>query len=174
MADAFERSTGLLPRRLLKALLAGAATGSDVRGEYSASVRVVSDTWDWAWFTPWVVAAEVNRSGHWQAAIELAVDTELAEWWAPGDTADLAKVTREKAREIQRILRAPGYYCGPAHGRWTAETEEALKAWELVQLGWEKPTVESGGWRYIEEAVAGYLILGWPRGVLVHNPVASR
>jgi hypothetical protein len=65
------------------------------------------------------------------------------------------------------------YYSGPAHGSWTPETEEALKAWELVQLGWEKPTVESGGRRYIEEAVSGYLILGWPRGVLVRNPNAG-
>jgi hypothetical protein len=134
---------------------------------------VISDVWDFAWVTPWVVAAEVVRSGNWQADTELAVDEWLAEWWTPGDTADLVELTREKARRIQRILRALKYYCGPAHGVWTTESEDALKAWGVAQLGWEKPTVVSEGRRYIEEAVSGYLTLGWPKGVLVPNPTPA-
>jgi len=60
MADAFEKSEGPLPHRLMKALEAGEAAGGDIRGMQSAAMIIVKTQID----APWIKVLDLRVEDH--------------------------------------------------------------------------------------------------------------
>jgi uncharacterized Ntn-hydrolase superfamily protein len=168
MAGAFNSTIGSLPRRLLAALKAGTPVGTDARGEFSASIKVFSNTWALAEITPISAEASVDRSLDWEAALEFGLNVYLA-MITPGDSSDFVELNDSRVKGILKVLRDLGYYNGPVSG-WSSEAEAALARFEEFNLFFPKPTVVQGGRRFIDAPLADYVIMGAPRGVLTPSP----
>src|SRR4051794_16785203 len=83
MAQAFERSTGPLPRRLLATLDAAEAAGGDVRGRQSAALLVVPSEGEL-----WRRTVELRVEDHTDPLGELRRLLDLADAYAFADRAD--------------------------------------------------------------------------------------
>jgi uncharacterized Ntn-hydrolase superfamily protein len=169
MAAGFEAAKGSLPRRLLAVLKAGGAVGGDLRGEFSASIRVFSESWELASITPIIADAGVNRAADPLVELEYNLNAYLGVLTA-ADPADQVELSSEKAKEILKVLRDLGFYKGVVDGRWSPEAEAALEAFSTFNLFFLKPTTTSGGKRFIDAPLADYLVAGAVRNVLTANP----
>jgi uncharacterized Ntn-hydrolase superfamily protein len=165
MAKAFTQTVGSLSRRLLAALEAGGAAGTDRRGEFSASVRVYAARWEFATYTPVNVDANVDRSANWADDLAFGVNAYLS-FWTSGTAADLVELTPERAEAIEGVLHDLGYYQGEVTGDWTTQAEQALVSFSSRNLAFSRRTTVSQGVRFIDAPLAEYLIAGAARGVL--------
>ncbi len=169
MAAAFESAPGSLPRRLLAALKAGTPIGTDLREEFSASVRVFSGTWALAESTPISAESSVIRAANWAEELEFGLNAYLA-FLAPADPADRVELTSKQVAPIQSVLRELGFYQGAVDGMWSDEAEAALQAFGQVNSAFPRGTVLVNGIRFIDAPMADYIVAGAPRGVLKAAP----
>jgi uncharacterized Ntn-hydrolase superfamily protein len=169
MAAGFAAASGSLPRRLLTALLAGTSAGNDIRGEFSACIRVFSNTGTFADITPISAESSVDRARNWQDDLTFGLDAYLA-FWTAGDPADLVPLTNQRAVEVLTVLTSLGYYQGELDGSWNGQAEKALKDFSQFNLALIRGTVVQQGVRFIDEPLAEYILLGAARGVLIPAP----
>lgn len=167
MADAFEASGRSLALRLLAALKAGIPVGADLRGEYSANLRVVSDSWPLAALTNLSADASVNRSRRWSQDVTWDTLAYLA-MLTPNDPRNLTHLTDKRTAAVLCALRRLGYYEGPT-GSWSAAAEAALGAFAFDNLFFPTATVDADGRRWIDLPVAVFLVQGERRGVLLRG-----
>ncbi len=99
MVEAFEASTGPLPRRLLATLDAAEAAGGDVRGRQSAALLVVPAEGE-----PWRRTVELRVEDHTDPLDELRRLLDLADAYAFADHADtlMAQGRHDEAGEAGR------------------------------------------------------------------------
>lgn len=157
MAQGFEQATGSLALRLLAALKAGAPVGQDARGERSGTLRVWSAVSPLSVVTHLIADASVTGK---TKALKL-LESELYRYLgqvAPPDAADLVTLDGATARGLKKVLRDLNYYRGPVDGRWTAEAEAALLAFQAVNIFVPRTTVELGGERKIDGPLVQFML----------------
>lgn len=128
MVAAFQGATGDMPGRLLAALVAGEEAGGDSRGKQAAALLVVKPG--------------AGYGGHDDRWVDLRVDDHpepvgelrrlLAcwrEWWAASEGGTLTLVQGAVAVELQRQLRALGFYRGALDGIYGVGTQSAFAAY---------------------------------------------
>jgi len=167
MADGFDAAQGSLARRLLAALKAGTAAGTDFRGEYSAAIRVYQNTSivgqrGWTFIGP---DASVDRALDWQGELEFNLNAFIATLHE-GFATDLVPLTTGMGRDILSVLRDLGYYHGSIDRAWNGAAEQALLNFGDSNSFFECGTVVSGGQRLIDAALAAYIVEGNRRSVL--------
>jgi uncharacterized Ntn-hydrolase superfamily protein len=168
MADGFEAAQGCLARRLLAALKAGTAVGTDFRGEYSAAVRVFQNT---SIFGQQGVSfigpdASVDRARDWQGELEFNLASYIA-GIHEGYAADLVPLTPAMEQDILTALKDLGYYNGPINRGWSNAAEHALHSFGWwYNMFYLRGTVEADGQRLIDAPLAAYIVEGNRRGVL--------
>jgi uncharacterized Ntn-hydrolase superfamily protein len=157
MAQGFEQATGSLALRLLASLKAGAPVGQDARGERSGTIRV------WSGMSPLSVVthliADASVTGKTRA-LEL-LESELYRYLgqvAVPDAADLVTLDDATAQGLKKVLRDLGYYHGPVDGRWTAEAEGALLAFQAGNVFVPRTTVEINGERKIDGPLVQFML----------------
>ncbi len=169
MADAFAATQGSLAPRLLAALLAGGAVGTDARGEFSASVKVFSASWALADITPLSADGNVNRSARWEEDLSFEVSSFLA-FLTPADERNRVELDRFLAKDILKVLRDLGFYQGPASGQWSDEAETGLLDFGAFNVAFPSGTVVVDGIRFIDGPLSFYVLEGMRRGVLTPAP----
>ena len=169
MADGFEKAQGSLARRLLAAMEAGSAVGGDQRGEYSATLRVFSNRWEFASYTPIAVSANVDRSSDWFSDLKFGTDAYLS-FWTRGDQADRVELTKDRALGIQEALQGLGYFQGDVNGNWMPDSEQALRDFSQRNLAFFRFTTVEQGVRYIDGPLADHIVQGYARGVFRPAP----
>lgn len=165
MADAFENDEGSLALRLLTALKAGATVGGDARGEFSASLKVFSESWALAEFTPLSGDANVNRAVDWEKDLTFEINAYLASL-APPDERNLIELTARRAKKIQRSLKRLGFYQGAVNGKWSDAAEKALLDFGDFNQGFPSGTTLIDGVRFVDGPTADYIVEGERRRVL--------
>lgn len=165
MADAFEASSRTLALRLLSALRAGTPVGSDQRGEYSATVRVFSDSWALSSLTPLSADANVNRSRRWDRDLAWELYAYLA-MLTPDDPANRVQLTAKRTAKVLRALRRLGYYQGSTSS-WSGAADAALAAFAGNNLFFPTEATEANGARWIDLAVAEFIVQGERRGAVL-------
>ncbi len=167
MANGFEAAEGSLGRRLLAALKAGTAAGTDSRGEYSASIRIYQNTsiLGQLGFTLIGPDASVDRALDWQAEIEFNLNAFIAVVHE-GYAADLVPLTAEMELGILGVLSELGYYHGSIDQGWSNAAEKALGRFGEDNSFFPRGTVDSDGELLIDAAWAAYIVEGHSRGVL--------
>jgi len=134
MARAYEAAKGELVDRLLAALKAGDDAGGDRRGKQSAAIIVVRRCGGYGGCEEGVDKyVDLRVDDHPDPVNELI---RLFRMWEitiltredPNDVVELADV----AEEVQRALKALGYYEGPIDGRLTPQLQEALERWMSI------------------------------------------
>lgn len=165
MADAFEASGRSLAYRLLAALRAGIPVGNDVRGEYSASLRVLSGSWPLASITPLTADANVARSADWIEEIAWQVDAHRG-MLTPGDPRDAVALRGARLRKVLVALKRLGYYQGGTSS-WSDAAEAALAAFGSNNLFFPAPTGELNGAPALDLSVVNFLVEGERRKVLL-------
>src|SRR5438093_1406603 len=132
MGQAFERTQGDLPVRLLAALSAGQRAGGDKRGQQSAALLVVRGRGGYGGFNDrWI---DVRVDDH-PAPIEELVrvfnvyDVTLLD---REDPKDVLPLNADVVRELQAGLTALGFYRGAASGKFDPKTKAAFEAWASV------------------------------------------
>ncbi len=153
MAEAFERTEGPLADRLLAALRAGQAAGGDRRGQQSAALLVVKEKGGYGGFTDRLVDLRVDD--HPQPIEELARLWKLQRLYF-GSPQEIWKLTPERVRAIQTMLRALGYYSGEATGELDEPTRKALEDFHNVEnlemRRLEEPDrIDAEVYRFLEE-----------------------
>jgi len=130
--QAFERTQGDLPVRLLAALSAGQRAGGDKRGQQSAALLVVRGRGGYGGFNDrWI---DVRVDDH-PAPIEELVrvfnvyDVTLLD---REDPKDVLPLNADVVRELQAGLTALGFYRGAASGKFDPKTKAAFEAWASV------------------------------------------
>lgn len=134
MARAYEAAKGELVDRLLAALKAGDDAGGDRRGKQSAAIIVVRRCGGYGGCEEGVDKyVDLRVDDHPDPVNELI---RLFKIWEitiltredPNDVVELADV----AEEVQRALKALGYYEGPVDGKLTPQLQEALEKWMSI------------------------------------------
>jgi len=157
MAQGFEQATGSLALRLLASLKAGTPVGVDARGERSGTLRVWSAVSPLSVVTHLIADASVTGK---TKALEL-LESELYRYLgqvAVPDAADLVTLDDATARGLKKVLRDLGYYHGPVDGRWTADAEGALMAFQAGNVFVPRGTVELGGERKIDGPLVQFML----------------
>src|SRR5213592_463519 len=129
MGQAFERTQGDLPVRLLAALSAGQRAGGDKRGQQSAALLVVRERGGYGGLNDrWI---DIRVDDH-PAPIEELVrifnvyDVTLL---TREDPNDVVLLKPDAVREIQAGLATLGLYRGPTSGKFDAKTKAAFETW---------------------------------------------
>lgn len=134
MARAYEATKGELVDKLLAALKAGDDAGGDRRGKQSAAIIVVRKCGGYGGCEEGVDKyVDLRVDDHPDPVNELI---RLFRIWEitiltredPNDVVELADV----AEEVQRALKALGYYKGPIDGKLTPQLQEALERWMSI------------------------------------------
>lgn len=125
MADAFVRSRGPLPERLVAVLGAGQDAGGDSRGQQSAALLIVREGAGYGGMTDRAVDLRVDD--HPSPIAELGRLLELHRLFFFPDAAKLTRAAGFVVREMQEILAKLGYYPGPISGEYDPVTREAFK-----------------------------------------------
>jgi uncharacterized Ntn-hydrolase superfamily protein len=132
MAEAFERSTGPLPERLLGALAAGQAQGGDSRGQQSAALYVVKEKGSYGGYLDRYVDLRVDD--HPTPIDELRKLLELHRlYFGATASANLTRVAGNVAKMVQEVLTRTGLYAGPVDGSYGPMTKEAFRRWCSVE-----------------------------------------
>jgi uncharacterized Ntn-hydrolase superfamily protein len=125
MEEAFARSSGPLPERLVGVLQAGQSAGGDSRGQQSAALLVVKEQGGYGGFTDREIDLRVDDHPTPIAELERLLRLHRL-YFAPG-MAGRTRAAGTVAREMQKILAKLGYYGGPISGEYDAATREAFK-----------------------------------------------
>ncbi len=126
MAEAFERSSGPLPERLVQVLEAGQARGGDSRGQQSAALYVVKEKGSYGGYLDRYV--DLRADDHPAPIAELRKLLELHRlYFGASDNSALTRAAGNVAREIQQILRQLGYYAGEITGVYDDATKAAFR-----------------------------------------------
>ena len=126
MAEAFERTAGALPARLLAALLAGDAAGGDRRGRQSAGLVVVKTGGGYLGTSDTAVDLRVDDAP--DPCQELHRLLGLHDFYfGSSPPANKLKIAGELAGEIQDILARAGYDAGKRRGEMDAADLAALE-----------------------------------------------
>ncbi len=157
MAQGFERAQGSLAVRLLAALKAGAAVGRDVRGERSGTIRVWSGVSPLSGVTHLLADASVTGKRDALSLLESELYRYLGQV-APPDAADLVTLEERTAKNLKKVLRKLGYYRGSMNGRWSAEAESALLAFQANNVFFPRTTVPSGSKLKIDGAFVQFML----------------
>jgi uncharacterized Ntn-hydrolase superfamily protein len=132
IAEAFERTAGPLPERLVTALAAGQANGGDSRGQQSAALYVVKEKGSYGGYIDRYVDLRVDD--HPAPVEELRKLLELHRlYFGATDAANLTRVAGNVARLIQEMLVKAGTYHGPIDGAYTQATKEAFRKWCSIE-----------------------------------------
>lgn len=128
MAEAFERTAGPLPERLLSALAAGQAAGGDSRGQQSAALYVAKDKGSYGGYLDRYVDLRVDD--HAAPVEELRRLLDLHRLYF-GTTAavNLTLLAGNVTKVLQEMLAKAGVYAGPIDGIYGAATKEAFRRW---------------------------------------------
>ena len=127
MARAFVSAAGDLCDRLLAALLAGDAAGSDRRGRQSAALLVVRENGGYEGRNDRYI--DIRVDDHPEAPRELARVFELWDQTILVRTDPALPATPELVSEVQTRLAALGHYEGEVSGKLDQPTEDALRRW---------------------------------------------
>ncbi len=126
MADAFERSAGPLPERLVAALEAAQAQGGDSRGQQSSALYVAKDKGSYGGYLDRYIDLRVDD--HPAPVRELRKLLELHRlYFGATNSSALTRAAGSVAQEIQEILRGLGYYTGELTGTYDNATKEAFR-----------------------------------------------
>jgi uncharacterized Ntn-hydrolase superfamily protein len=132
MAQAFERTGGPLPERLLAALDAGQAEGGDSRGQQSAALYVVKEKGSYGGFIDRYVDLRVDD--HAAPIGELRKLLEMHRlYFGATEPANLTRLAGNVAKEVQTILARLGYYAGAITGVYDLATKEAFRKFCSVE-----------------------------------------
>jgi uncharacterized Ntn-hydrolase superfamily protein len=132
MAEVFEKSTGDLASRLLKALDAAQAAGGDSRGKQSAALLVVKPEGGYGGFNDRYIDLRVDD--HPEPIKELIRLHGLYKlYFYKTKPENILKIEGERAEKIVRALNKLGYFEGEYSGNWTAKHQEALKKYYLTE-----------------------------------------
>lgn len=157
MAQGFEQARGSLAVRLLESLKAGTSAGQDLRGERSGTIRVWSSVSPISVVTHLIADASVTGKTQALTLLEGELYRYLGQVAAP-EAANFVTLNDATARGLKQALRELGYYHGPVDGRWTAEAESALLAFQVGNVFVPRGTVELGGERKIDGALAQFIL----------------
>ncbi len=132
MAETFPRTAGPLPERLVTTLEVGQAEGGDSRGQQSAAVYVVKKKGSYGGYLDRYIDLRVDD--HATPITELRKLLELHRlYFGPTNQSSLTRIAGNVAKEIQRTLRALGYYRGEIHGSYDQATKEAFRRFCSVE-----------------------------------------
>jgi len=132
IAEAFERTAGPLPERLVTAVAAGQANGGDSRGQQSAALYVVKEKGSYGGYIDRYVDLRVDD--HPAPIEELRKLLELHRlYFGATDAANLTRVAGNVARLIQEMLAKAGTYHGPMDGAYTQATKDAFRKWCSIE-----------------------------------------
>ncbi len=141
MAEAFERCSGPLAKRLLEALRAGQRAGGDRRGQQSAALVVAKEKGGYGQFNDRMIDLRVDD--HPQPIEELARLLNLRELYF-GATKRKVKLKGETLKSVQQMLKALGYYKGAVNGRLDSKTLKALTDFHNTENLEMRATKEKG------------------------------
>ncbi len=131
MAEAFARTSGPLPERLLAALAAGQREGGDSRGQQSAALLVVKDRGSYGGYLDRYIDLRVDD--HPAPVEELQRLLTLHRLYFPTAERTFTELAGETAREVQRILRHLGFYHGEVTGTYDDATRDAFRRFCSVE-----------------------------------------
>ena len=132
MAEAFERTSGLLPERLVAALEAGQARGGDSRGQQSAALYVVKEKGSYGGFIDRYVDLRVDD--HAEPIPELRKLLEMHRlYFGATEPANLTRLAGNVAKELQTLLKNLGYYAGEISGVYDLGTKDAFRRFCSVE-----------------------------------------
>lgn len=132
LAEAFERTSGPLPERLVSALEAGQAQGGDSRGQQSAALYVVKEKGSYGGYLDRYIDLRVDD--HPTPIVELRKLLELHRlYFGAADSSHLTRLAGNVAKEVQGILRRLGFYQGEVHGIYDLKTKDAFRKFCSVE-----------------------------------------
>lgn len=126
MAATFQKTEGVLWRRLVEALQAGQRAGGDSRGKQAAALLIVREGGGYGGFNDRLLDLRVDD--HPQPIEELARLVDLWElYFLKPRPEDMLPIDAALASEIQQMLRQSGDYSGSTSGVFDAATYAALE-----------------------------------------------
>jgi uncharacterized Ntn-hydrolase superfamily protein len=132
MAETFEGSTGALPERLVAALTAGQAAGGDSRGQQSAALYVAKEKGSYGGYIDRYVDLRVDD--HATPIDELRRLLELNRlYFGPTHESNLTRMAGNVTTLVQELLTKAGFYGGPIHGQYDADTKAAFRRWVGIE-----------------------------------------
>lgn len=132
MVEAFERTGGALPERLVAALEAGQAAGGDSRGQQSAALYIVKERGSYGGYLDRYV--DIRVDDHVPPVDELRRLLALHRlYFARPDAANLTRMAGNVTKMVQEMLAKAGFYAGPIDGTYGPETREAFRRWFGVE-----------------------------------------
>jgi uncharacterized Ntn-hydrolase superfamily protein len=153
MENAYLESKSELPERLFAALAAGSRAGGDRRGRQSAALLVVKQKGGYGGFNDrWV---DYRVDDHLNPIARLGELLEM-HWLYFGKSpkADRVKLDGKVVRDIQKIMKALGYYT-PTDGNYDDATRAAFRAF-IANENFEARANPDAGW--IDGPVLEYLM----------------
>lgn len=132
MADAFERTAGPFPERLLAALEAGQGAGGDRRGQQSAALYVAKEKGSYGgWLDR---AIDLRVDDHPTPVVELRKLLGLHRLYFPGQgPGQLVRLTDVVVNELQQMLRRAGFMNVDPTGVYDEPTKEAFRTYCSVE-----------------------------------------
>lgn len=132
MAEAFERTSGPLPERLLEVLDAGQREGGDSRGQQSAAIYVAKEKGGYGGFIDRYIDLRVDD--HPAPIGELRKLLEMHRlYFGATEPANLTRLAGNVAKEVQEILTRLGFYAGSITGVYDLATKEAFRKYCSVE-----------------------------------------
>jgi uncharacterized Ntn-hydrolase superfamily protein len=132
MADAFTGTAGPLPERLVAALGAGQAAGGDSRGQQSAAIYVAKKKGSYGGYIDRYIDLRVDD--HPTPVDELRRLLELNRlYFGPTQPSNLTRMAGNVTTLVQELLAKAGFYAGPIHGQYDADTKAAFRRWVGVE-----------------------------------------
>lgn len=154
MAETFTATSGSLPHRLHRALLAGDQAGGDRRGRQSAAILVVKAGAGYGGFNDrWVDYRIDDDPDPVQKLGELLDLHDL--YFGTSSSEDRISLRGEPLVRLQRILIRKGFYQGEPHGEYDQLTKTALEAFIGSENFEERTDIETGS---IDRPVYTYLL----------------
>ncbi len=131
LAETFEKTKGELSDKLMAALVAGGKAGGDQRGEQSAALLVVRAGAGYDGMDNYI---DISVYDHKTPIAELERLYKLNNlYFTQSKPENMIPVTKEIAREIQRIWKKRGFYDGEIDGVVDQEFKDLL----ITYMGWE-------------------------------------
>ncbi len=125
MKEAYLRTKGDLPDRLLAALLDGDRAGGDRRGKQSAALLVVKPKGGYGGYNDrWIDYRVDDHEDPIPRLVELLQLHRL--YFEKSPAEERVEIAGESLIQLQRIAQDLGYYTGPIHGEYDDATRLAL------------------------------------------------